>query len=29
MNYEEGNNIYTEIEFFSFTIFFLKNNSFY
>ncbi|WP_134698107.1 hypothetical protein [Escherichia coli] len=24
MNYEEGNNIYTEIEFFSLTIFFLK-----
>ncbi|ASI53557.1 Uncharacterised protein [Shigella sonnei] len=29
MNYEEGNNIYTEIEFFSLTIFFLKNNNFY
>lgn len=24
MNYEEGNNIHTEIEFFSLTIFFLK-----
>ncbi|SRJ24592.1 Uncharacterised protein [Shigella sonnei] len=24
MNYEEGNNIYTEIEFFSLTIFFFK-----
>ncbi|CTS88102.1 Uncharacterised protein [Escherichia coli] len=29
MNYEGGNNIRTEIEFFSLTIFFLKNNSFY
>ncbi|GCN77770.1 hypothetical protein BvCmsKKNP017_02564 [Escherichia coli] len=29
MNYEEGNNIHTEIEFFSLTIFFLKNNKFY
>jgi len=28
MNYEEGNNIHTEIEFFSLTIFFLKNNNF-
>lgn len=25
MNYEEGNNIHTEIEFFSLTILFLKN----
>ncbi|CAD5758475.1 Uncharacterised protein [Escherichia coli] len=29
MNYEGGNNIRTEIEFFSLTIFFLKNNDFY
>ena len=29
MNYEGGNNIRTEIEFFSLTIFFLKNNNFY
>ncbi|SQM55354.1 Uncharacterised protein [Escherichia coli] len=29
MNYEEGNNIYTEIEFFSLTILFLKNNNLY
>ncbi|ELG84136.1 hypothetical protein A311_04758 [Escherichia coli KTE146] len=29
MNYEEGSNIHTEIEFFSLTIFFLKNNDFY
>mgnify|MGYP003503937521 FL=1 len=29
MNYERGNNIHTEIEFFSLTIFFLKNNNFY
>lgn len=29
MNYEEGNNIHTEIEFFLLTIFFLKNNKFY
>jgi len=28
MNYEEGNNIHTEIEFFSLTILFLKNNNF-
>ncbi len=29
MNYEEGNNIHTEIEFFSLTILFLKNNNLY
>ncbi|EGE62326.1 hypothetical protein EC12741_3268 [Escherichia coli 1.2741] len=29
INYEEGNNIHTEIEFFSLTVFFLKNNNFY
>ncbi len=29
MNYEEWNNIHTEIEFFSLTILFLKNNNLY
>jgi len=29
MNYEEGNNIHTEIEFFSLAILFLKNNNLY
>ncbi|GDQ33939.1 hypothetical protein BvCmsNSP021_02841 [Escherichia coli] len=29
MNYEEGNNIHTEIEFFSLTILFLKNYNLY
>lgn len=29
MNYEEGNNIYIEIEFFLFIILFLKNNNLY
>ncbi|OAC01164.1 hypothetical protein UVM2_88c00070 [Escherichia coli] len=29
MNYEEGNNIHTEIEFFSLTILFFKNNNLY
>ncbi|CTS25904.1 Uncharacterised protein [Escherichia coli] len=29
MNYEEGNNIHTEIEFFSLNILFLKNNNLY
>ena len=29
MNYEEGNNIHTEIEFFSLTILFIKNNNLY
>ncbi|STL61539.1 Uncharacterised protein [Escherichia coli] len=29
MNYEEGNNIHTEIDFFSLTILFLKNNNLY
>ncbi|CAD6022194.1 Uncharacterised protein [Escherichia coli] len=29
MNYEEGNNIHTEIEFFSLTILFLKNKNLY
>ncbi|STM41692.1 Uncharacterised protein [Escherichia coli] len=28
MNYEEGNNIHTEIEFFSLTILFLKKQQF-
>ncbi|GCU69834.1 hypothetical protein HmCmsJML021_02127 [Escherichia coli] len=29
MNYEEGNKIHTEIEFFSLNILFLKNNNLY
>ncbi len=29
MNYEEGNNIHTEIEFFSLTILFLKKTTIY